>query len=212
MIPQDLRKQRIDLAHEGHQGKVKTKGVGARDGKGHWRIHKILSCMSNCTKWSMQLSWPSKINNITCQTLATCGNRSLWPWQNTLGAHWLLFAMAWGGNSPLYSNIYYHSHIEWDIFSTWLSRNQHLSGDDRTQFTFKEFQQYLLEINVKHRKLIPYWPQANREVERFNRCCWKWAENPKQKVKIGRKRFQKFCFNTGQQIIKLLGLALQNFY
>ena len=45
--------------------------------------------------------------------------------------------------------------------------------DNGPQFVAEEFKSYLTEHGIKHRRVTPYWPQANSEVERFNRTLEK---------------------------------------
>ena len=40
-------------------------------------------------------------------------------------------------------------------------------SDNGPQFVSREFQQFCVENGIKHRKVTPYWPAANGEVERF---------------------------------------------
>ena len=48
-----------------------------------------------------------------------------------------------------------------------------LVSDNGTQFTSKDFELYLQTHNIKHQLTSLYWPQANSEVERFNRTITK---------------------------------------
>ena len=45
--------------------------------------------------------------------------------------------------------------------------------DNGPQFVAEEFDLYLREHGITHRRVTPYWPQANSEVERFNRTLEK---------------------------------------
>ena len=48
-----------------------------------------------------------------------------------------------------------------------------LRTDNGPQFVSKEFENYLAENGIKHRKTTPLWPQGNGEVERQNRSIMK---------------------------------------
>ena len=50
---------------------------------------------------------------------------------------------------------------------------QEIVTDNGPQFTSAEFSSYLSTCGITHRKVAPYWPQANSEVERFNRTIEK---------------------------------------
>ena len=48
-----------------------------------------------------------------------------------------------------------------------------LASDSGPQFTYNDFEFFLQTHNIKHQLTSPYWPQANGEVERFNRAITK---------------------------------------
>ena len=48
-----------------------------------------------------------------------------------------------------------------------------LVSDNGPQFTSNDFEFYLPTNHTKHQLTSPYWPQANGEVERFNRTIMK---------------------------------------
>ena len=46
-------------------------------------------------------------------------------------------------------------------------------SDNGQPFSGHEFHNYLAQNGIKHRKITPYWPQANAHVERFMRTIKK---------------------------------------
>lgn len=48
-----------------------------------------------------------------------------------------------------------------------------LRSDNGPQFSSDNFEQYLKNQGIEHRKTTPLWPQANREVERQNKSLLK---------------------------------------
>ncbi|XP_058827211.1 uncharacterized protein K02A2.6-like [Topomyia yanbarensis] len=48
-----------------------------------------------------------------------------------------------------------------------------IKTDNGPQFISSELHNFCKEFNIEHRKTTPYWPQANGEVERINRCIGK---------------------------------------
>lgn len=48
-----------------------------------------------------------------------------------------------------------------------------IKSDNGPQFVSGELQQFCKQFGIEHRKTTPYWPQANGEVERFNRSIVK---------------------------------------
>ncbi|KYM94052.1 Pro-Pol polyprotein [Cyphomyrmex costatus] len=55
-----------------------------------------------------------------------------------------------------------------DYFQVY-SRPKILVSDRGTSFTSKEFEEFALEMNIKHVKVATASPQANGQVERYNR-------------------------------------------
>ena len=45
---------------------------------------------------------------------------------------------------------------------------QTLRSDNGQPFALAEFRQFLDYLGTQHKKGVPYWPQSNGEVERFN--------------------------------------------
>ena len=45
--------------------------------------------------------------------------------------------------------------------------------DNGANLASEEFENFLETQGIQHRKVTPYWPQANAEVERFNRIIEK---------------------------------------
>ena len=43
-----------------------------------------------------------------------------------------------------------------------------ITSDNGPQLVSNTFKDYLNQHDIKHRMVIPYWPSANGEVERFN--------------------------------------------
>ena len=50
---------------------------------------------------------------------------------------------------------------------------QSIRSDNGPPFASKEFESFLEHLGIEHRKGIPYWPQSNGEVERFNQTILK---------------------------------------
>ena len=87
-------------------------------------------------------------------------SRSVWPvsqWRKSSCYGRYLLPMA---RSTCYEEYYVHSYYE-------------IVTDNGPQFTSTEFSTYLSSSGIAHRKVTPYWPQANSEVERFNRTVEK---------------------------------------
>jgi hypothetical protein len=62
------------------------------------------------------------------------------------------------------------------VLRSWFSRAGYpleIVTDNGPPFRSLEFRRFLVSNNVKQRTTTPYWPQANGEVERLNRCIGK---------------------------------------
>ena len=64
--------------------------------------------------------------------------------------------------------------------------------DDGKQFISSQFKQFLNDHNIQHHPVSPYWPQANGEVERFNRTLGKMLQCAATEGKDWRSELNKF--------------------
>jgi hypothetical protein len=178
VIPESLRKQTVDLAHEGHQGLVKTK-----------------------ERLRSKVWWPGMDRDADkkCRTCHGCQlvgrpenpeplKRYELPqsaWQDT--ALDLLGPMP-DGEYILAIVDYYSRFFEVDIVRTITSAKmiqclepifarfgypESLKTDNGRQLISEEFESYLCENGIEHRTSTPLWPQANGEIERQNRSMLK---------------------------------------
>lgn len=68
-----------------------------------------------------------------------------------------------------------------------------LKSDNGRQFVSEEFQRFLQEVNIEHRRTSPpLWPQANGEVERQNRTLLKALKVAQVEGKDWRKELPQF--------------------
>ena len=65
--------------------------------------------------------------------------------------------------------------------------------DNGSQFTSTEFSTYLSEYGIIHRKVTPYWPQVNSEVESFNRTIEKAMRAANGEEKNGKRKVMFTC-------------------
>ena len=86
------------------------------------------------------------------------------------------------------------------------------------QFISTEFTSYLSSCGIKHRRVTPYWPQANLEVERFNRTIEKVIRAAHLEGNNWKEELDVFLMNyrsiphctTGQPSALLFGRNIQN--
>ncbi|KAK3732453.1 hypothetical protein QZH41_004293 [Actinostola sp. cb2023] len=67
-----------------------------------------------------------------------------------------------------------------------------IKTDNGPQFRCQEFEEYLADHGIEHRKSPPFWPQANGEVERQNRTLHKALKVAHVEGKKYREELQKF--------------------
>ena len=70
-----------------------------------------------------------------------------------------------------------------------------LVSDNGRQFVSDEFEHFLTENGIKHRKVIPYWPRANGLVEIFNKSLKKAVQSACLMKKNWKIEIYKFLLN-----------------
>ena len=168
-----LREQTLKLVHEGHQGIVKTKRL-LRE-KVWWpginqAIERLIRTCIACQAQG-PLSTPPPLHMTTMPSK---------PWQ-TLHAD--LCGPFPSGESLLVMvdtcSRWPEVHVMKSTTSTAIIKCMkttfathgiplEIVTDNVPQLTSTEFSTYLSSSGIAHRKVTPYWPQANSEVECFN--------------------------------------------
>lgn len=172
-MPKVFQKQTLELAHEGHQGVVCTKqrlrekvwwpGID-RDAE-----HRVRACNA-----CQLVGLPPKPEPMVRTDLPSG------PWEQV--------AIDLCGPFPTGESLL----VITDYFSRWpevvvvrktttvlghldLIFARHgfpvsIVSDNGPQFVAAEFKDYMIEHGICHRRVTPYWPQANGQVERQNRA------------------------------------------
>ena len=178
VIPASLRNRVVELAHEGHQGIVKTKqrlrskvwwpGI---DKQAEQFCRNCVDCMSisqpNAPQPLSMTKFPSK------------------PW-SFLSAD--LLGPLPNGQSVIVLVDYYSRYFECAFLRSTKAENiiefmdtvftrfgycDAIRTDNGPQFIAESFQNYLNEHDIKWVSTTPLWPQGNGEVERCNRTLLK---------------------------------------
>ena len=178
IIPTSLRLRTLKIAHEGHQGIVKTK-MRLRS-KVWWP--KMDSDAENYCKrcYGCQVVSDHMPPEPMARTVPPDG-----PWQDCAAD---IMGPLPNGDSILVIVDYFSRYYELaflgsttseriiesliPIFSR-LGAPFTLRTDNGPQFISSEFKAFLKEYGVEHRTAIPLWPQSNGEVERQNRTLLK---------------------------------------
>ena len=178
VIPVSLREHIISLAHEGHQGIVKTKQ--RLRSKVWWpgivkQAELVCSRCIDCMTVSMpQAPQPLSMTKFPEKPWSFLSADLLGPLPN--------------GQSIIVMVDYYSRYFECAFLNGTKSENviefmdtvftrfgycDSIRTDNGPQFASELFQSYLTEHDIKWLSTTPLWPQANGEVERINRTLLK---------------------------------------
>ena len=68
-------------------------------------------------------------------------------------------------------------------------------SDNGPPFISREYNEFLKRLGFTHRKVTPYWPRANGEVERFMRTVKKVIKTAVMENKVWKQEMYKFLRN-----------------
>ena len=179
VIPKKLQRNVLHLAHEGHQGIVKTKQLLRQ--KVWWpgidmQVEALIKSCHACQAVSqsakpepiISTDMPSKEWDVV--HIDVCG-----PFpsgESILGA--IDECSRWPEAIILNKSTSTGAIIKHllNIFATHGIPST-LVTDNGPQFVSQDFKKFCLEYGIYHRRVTPYWPQANSEIERFFRTLKK---------------------------------------
>jgi len=196
-IPEKLQKQVLSLAHEGHQGIVKCK-QRLRE-KVWWPgIDKDMENFVKSCRSCQLMSADTKPEPLQPTVLPDR------PWQQ-IGID--LCGPFPGGEHLLVGVDYYSRWFEVEILhattsskivetlDNWFTNHgipEVIISDNGPQFRSEEFVRYVQSLGVTHRKITPYSPQANGEVERQNKTLLKAIRIAHSEGKDWKRELNKF--------------------
>ena len=197
VVPASLQKQVLELAHEGHQGIVKTKD---RLRSKVWWPNMNSMVERHCKKClGCQAVTPiSTMPPVKTTTMPTK------PWRDLAVD---LMGPLPTGESLLMTVDYYSRWIEVDVVRNTTSSviikclenhfTRHgipetLQTDNGSNLVSREMEEFLDEMGIKHKKTIPLWPRANGEVERQNKSLLKSMRAAQAEGKPWRQELQKY--------------------
>ena len=70
-----------------------------------------------------------------------------------------------------------------------------MTTDNGPPFNGKEIRDFAKYLDIKHRHITPYWPQANAAAENFNRCLRKIVQSAKIEKKNWKQEIFRFLRN-----------------
>lgn len=200
VIPAGLRQRTLQNAHEGHQGMVRTKQMVR--GKVWWpgvdrnieeMVKACLPCQSVSTKYTAEPLQPTEMPAKPWQVIHIdlCGpfpsGENLLVCEDAC-TRWPEVVIL---RTTTSASIIGHLR---KIFATH-GLPEKIVTDNGPQFVSEEFKSYLTTHSITHRKVTPYWPQANAEVERFNRTIEKAIRTAHAEGKDWRKDIFPFLMN-----------------
>ena len=198
VMPQSLWKQTIMLAHEGHQGMVRTQ---ARLREKVWWAQmdkQVEDAIRSCHP--CQLVGPrAKPEPLRSSSLPDR------PWQEisvdlleiSNGEHLLVvvdYYSRWLEAILLKKTDAQHVIKSMEAIFRTHGLPDTLRSDNGPPFASKEFEGFLEYLGISHKKGVPYWPQSNGEVERGNETILKIVRIARLEGKDWRKALQNFLF------------------
>ncbi|XP_048590584.1 uncharacterized protein LOC116613084 isoform X1 [Nematostella vectensis] len=177
VLPESLWKQAIILAHEGHQGMVRTKSRlrsklwwPQMDAQAEQFIKACYPCQLVGPRGKPEPVRSTELPEEPWEDLATDlteipgGNHLLVVVDNY--SRWPEVVLLKKTDAPhvitALEGIFRTHGIPYTVRS-----------DNGPPFASKEFENFLEFLGIEHKKGIPYWPQSNGEVERCNRTILK---------------------------------------
>ena len=197
VIPVSLRERVLELAHEGHQGIVKTKD---RLRSKVWWPNMNIMVERHCKKClGCQAVTPvATMPPVKTTTMPTK------PWRDLAVD---LMGPLPTGESLLVTVDYYSRWIEVDVVRNTTSSAiirclenhfthhgipETLRTDNGPNLVSHEMEEFLDELGIKHKKTISLWPRANGEVERQNKSLLKAMRAAQAERKPWKRELRKY--------------------
>ena len=200
LLPTSLRKKAIELAHEGHQGLVKTKQLIREkvwfpgiDKEVNTMIGNCIICQANGPKSNHSPLQMSELPPTPWHTVNVdfCG-----PFPT---GEYLLVVIDAYSRFPEVEIVHSTSargtidKLE-RIFGTHGIPNV-LKSDNGPPFSSGEFKAFIEHYGIKHKRVTPLWPQANAEAENFMKPITKAVRSSHAEGKDWKKEINIFLLN-----------------
>ena len=200
VIPKALRDRAISIAHEGHQGLVKTKQLLREkiwfpriDDSVKQKIDKCIACRAN---GSGNHPDPLQMSPLPPEPWHTIHMNFCGPFPT--GEYLFVVIDAYSRfpevdivHSPSASAIIPRMDRMFSTHGIPLI----VRSDNGSPFTSDEIKKYMEEYGIKHSRITPLWPQANSEVENFMKPLTKAVHSVHAEGKIWKKHLYKFLLN-----------------
>ena len=198
VMPETLWKKTLQLAHEGHQGMVRTK---ARLREKVWwpqmdkEVEKLIHSCHPCQLVGRR-SKPEPIRSTTLP---------VGPWSDLAvdlceipGGNHLLVVIDYYSRWPEVVNLRKTdaAHVKKSMEAMFNTHGlpDSVRSDNGPPFASAEFEGFLGYLGIQHKKGVPYWPQSNGEVERANATILKCIRIAQLEGRDWRKALSDFLF------------------
>ena len=212
VIPTSLQQRAVELAHEGHQGLVKTKRL-VREKVWfpgiEWRVQTLIdncmACQANSPKERPQPLAMTPLPPKPWHTLNIdfCGPFPTGEYLLVVIDAYSRFpevaiinSTAGGGTIKELSR----------IFSTH-GLPAVIKSDNGPPFFGEEFKVYMRDNGIQHQKITPLWPQANGEAESFMKPITKAIRSAHAEGRDWRKELYRFLLNYRATLHSSTGIS-----
>ena len=200
LIPNKLQNRVIDIAHEGHLGIVKTKQL-LREKVWFTGLDKLVE---------------DKIRNcIQCQACTPDHSKPEVHMSELPESPWMKLSMDFKGplHDGSYAVVLLDDYSRYPIVDFTMSLKakdvipildkmlsefgtpEEIRTDNGAPFNSQDFQNFMIEMGINHRKITPLHPQANGEVEKFMSSIAKVIKTSKIEDSCYKQAIYKFLRN-----------------
>ena len=199
VIPEDMQKHVVDLAHEGHQGIVKTKALLREKvwfaGINDLTEKKVKSCITCQAATPDVRREPLKMSPLP----DTVWQEVSVDFKELSTGGYLLVITDDYSRYPVVDVVRSVSaavvipHMD-KIFAEY-GVPVVVKSDNGPPFNGRDFKQFADTLGFRHRKITPLWPRSNGEVERFMRTLKKVIEAARTENRSWKEELCKFLRN-----------------
>ena len=212
VMPTVLREKAINIAHEGHQGLVKTKKLLREkiwfpgiDNMAKQKIEKCLACQANGPDVRPS---PLKMSPLPPEPWHSLNMDFCGPLPSGEYLFVIIDAYSRFPEVEIVHSTSAKAIIpKMDrIFSTHGIPNT-IRSDNGPPFTSTEIREYMQENGISHKKITPLWPQANSEAENFMKPLMKTIRSANVEGQQWKRSLYRFLLNYGATPHSTTGFA-----
>ena len=202
VVPKQLRSHMVDIAHEGHLGIVKTKGLmrlkvwfPRLDHMVETKIGGCLACQA-CTTTNNKMIIPLMSEPVPNQVWKSISGDFFGPLPS---GHYLLSIVCKTSGYPIVevlSSTSAQSVIPvCDRIFSEFGIPEIFGSDNGPPFQSREFSNYCAYMGIKHQRSTPYWPRGNAKCERLMKSLGKVVRTAQIEKKHWRQCLNQFLRN-----------------